>query len=114
MVWFLLVKHYTVIRADVTLKEATVAKKERMVVPGNRLVEAIQGLVRRGDSRKVCIVNEEKHLLDIPLTTGDPASPANAIEAPVLAAIRAFGSLVSECTIEIEKIPKPRTETTKP
>lgn len=83
------------------------AKKERMVVKGNRLAEAVKELVSRGDSRKVCILNEEKHLLDIPLTTKDPASPANALEAPVLAAIRALGSLLNECTVEAEKIDKP-------
>jgi hypothetical protein len=79
------------------------AKKERIVVKGNRLVETIRQLVNRGDARKVCLINEEKHLLDIPISTEDPASPANAIAAPVLAAIRAFGSLVNECTVEVEK-----------
>ncbi len=89
------------------------AKKERLVVPGNRLAETIQQLVRRGDSRKVCILNEEKHLLDIPLTVKDPAAPANALEAPVLAAIRAVGSLLNECTVEVEKAPQSRTNTTE-
>jgi hypothetical protein len=82
------------------------AKKERMVVKGNRLVYTIKELVSRGDSRRVCILNEEKHLLDIPLTTKDPASPANMLEAPVLAAIRALGSLLNECTVEVEKVEK--------
>ncbi len=84
------------------------AKKERVVVPGNRLVEAVRELVSRGDARRVCILNEEKHLLDIPLTTKDPFSPANAIEAPVLAAIRAVGSLLNECTVEVERVEKPK------
>jgi Domain of unknown function (DUF4342) len=84
------------------------AKKERMVVPGNRLADTIQDLARRGDSRKVCILNEEKHLLDIPLTVKDPAAPATILEAPVLAAIRAIGSLLNECTVEVEKVRKPR------
>ena len=79
------------------------AKKERTVVKGNRLVEAVKEIASRGDARRICLINEEKHLLDIPLTTKDPASPANAIEAPVLAAIRAFGSLINECVVEVEK-----------
>ncbi len=82
--------------------------KEKVVVKGNRLAGTVKELVSRGDSRRVCLVNEEKHLLDIPLTTRDPASPANIIEAPVLAAIRAFGSLVNECTVEVEKVAKPK------
>jgi hypothetical protein len=85
-------------------KESAMAKKERVKVKGNRLVDTITELVRRGDSRRVCILNEEKHLLDIPLTTKDPASPANMLEAPVLAAIRAVGSLLNECTVEVEKV----------
>jgi hypothetical protein len=84
------------------------AKKERTVVKGNKLAEAVRELVSRGDARQVCLINEEKHLLDIPISTEDPASPANAIAAPVLAAIRAFGSLVNECTVEVEKIEKPK------
>jgi Domain of unknown function (DUF4342) len=79
------------------------AKKERTIVKGNRLVEAVKEIASRGDARRICLINEEKHLLDIPLTTQDPASPANAIEAPVLAAIRAFGSLINECIVEVEK-----------
>ena len=91
------------------------AKKERMMVPGSRLAEAVGELVRRGDTRRVCIVNEEKHLLDIPISTADPASPANALAAPVLAAIRAFGSLVNECTLEVEKTGKtPQLKTKTP
>ena len=80
------------------------AQTERMVVKGNRLVGTVKQLASRGDARRVCLLNEEKHLLDIPLTTEDPASPANALAAPVLAAIRAFGSLVNECTVEVEKV----------
>jgi hypothetical protein len=84
------------------------AQTERMVVKGNRLVETVKQLASRGDARRVCLLNEEKHLLDIPLTTEDPASPANALAAPVLAAIRAFGSLVNECTVEVEKVEEPK------
>ncbi len=84
------------------------AKKERTVVKGNRLAEAVRELVNRGDARRVCLISEEKHLLDIPVSTEDPASPANAIAAPVLAAIRAFGSLVNECVVEVEREEKPK------
>jgi hypothetical protein len=83
------------------------AKKERTVVKGNRLVEAIRELTSRGDARKVCLINEEKHLLDIPISTEDPSSPAGVLAAPVLAAIRAFGSLINECTVEVERVEKP-------
>ena len=63
--------------------------------------------------RRICILNEERHLLDIPISTEDPASVANALEAPILAAIRAVGSLLNECTVEVEKTdetPRPPEE----
>jgi hypothetical protein len=90
------------------IQERVMAKKERVVVKGNRLVEAIRELISRGDARRVCVLNEEKHLLDIPITTTDPASPANALEAPVLAAIRTLGSLLNECTVEVERAKRPK------
>ena len=89
------------------------ASKERVTVPGNRLVETVKELMHRKDSRRICILNEERHLLDIPISTEDPASVANALEAPILAAIRAVGSLLNECTVEVEKTdetPRPPEE----
>jgi hypothetical protein len=82
--------------------EDSMAKKEKIKVPGNRLVETVQELANRPDARRICILNEEKHLLDIPISTKDPASVANVLEAPVLAAIRAVASLLDECTVEVE------------
>ena len=76
--------------------------RRRLTVAGNRLVHTVQELVGRGDVRRVCILDEEKSLLEIPVTLGDPASPATMLKVPVLAAIRAFGTLVDECTVEVE------------
>jgi len=80
-------------------------EKEKIKVRGKNLVETVKELVSRKDTRKLCLYNEEKHLLDVPLNIGDPASPVTMLEAPVLAAIRAFSTLVNECTIEVEKNP---------
>lgn len=78
-------------------------EKERIKVRGKNLVETVKELLNRRDARRLCLYNEEKHLLDVPLNIGDPASPVTMLEAPVLAALRAFGTLVNECTIEVEK-----------
>jgi hypothetical protein len=76
--------------------------KSRMKIPGTRLVHQIQQLIARGDVRRVCIIDEENSLLEIPLSVGDPVSPAAVLKAPVLAAIKAYGALVNECTVEVE------------
>ncbi len=78
------------------------AEKERIKVRGNRLVETVKGLAARRDTRRLCLLNEEKRLLEIPVRIADPLSPAAVLEAPVLAAIKAFATLVSECTVEVE------------
>lgn len=86
------------------------ANKEKIKVPGKNLVETVKELVSRGDSRQLCLFNEEKHLLDVPLAIGDPAAPVTMLEAPVLAAIAAFSTLVNECTIEVEKTDGPKSK----
>jgi hypothetical protein len=85
-------------------KEVHVSDKERVTVSGKNLVETVKQLVSRGDARKVCLIQEERHLLDIPLAVGDPAAPATVLAAPVMAALAAFATLVNECTIEVEKV----------
>ena len=81
--------------------------RERFRIAGNKLAHTIQQLALRGDVRRVCIIEEESSILEIPMTLGDPAAPANILKAPILAAIRAYGTLVNECTVEIEKEDKP-------
>ena len=76
--------------------------KRRFTVSGNRLVGAIEGLVQEGNVRRVCLLVEERSILEVPLNVGDPAAPATMPRAPVLAAIRAYATLVNECTVEVE------------
>ena len=79
-------------------------EKDRFTVAGRDLVETVKRLILSGDSRRVCLIHEQKRLLEIPATVGDPASPAAVLAAPVLAALNAFASLVTECTVEVEKV----------
>ena len=76
--------------------------KNRFTVAGKDLVERVKQLTGSGDTRRVCLIHEEKRLLEIPLAVGDPASPANVLASPVLAALNAFATLVTECTVEVE------------
>jgi len=78
--------------------------KERFTVAGNNLVEKVKELIHQGNVRRVRLIHEEKALIDIPLTVGAPAAAAVVLAAPVLAAVAAIAGLVTECTIEIEKM----------
>ena len=80
--------------------------KEKFTVSGSQLVDKVKQLIREGNIRRVRIIHKEKTVFEIPLTIGAPATVAVILAAPVLAALGAFAALVTECTIEVEKIEK--------
>ncbi len=79
---------------------------EKFTVSGSQLVEKIKQLIHEGNIRKVRLIHKEKTIFEIPLTIGAPAAAAVVLAAPLLAALGAFAALVTECTIEVEKIEK--------
>ncbi len=81
--------------------------KEKFTVSGSQLVDKVKQLIHEGNIRRVRIIHKEKTVFEIPLTIGAPAAAIGILVAPVLAALGAFAALVTECTIEVEKIEKP-------
>ncbi len=77
---------------------------EKFTVSGSQLVEKVKQLIREGNIRKVRVLHEGRTVLEIPLSVGAPAAAIGIMVAPVLAALGAFAALVTECTIEVEKI----------
>ncbi|HEX73880.1 MAG TPA: DUF4342 domain-containing protein [Dehalococcoidia bacterium] len=77
---------------------------ERFTVSGDKLVEKIKQLLHEGSIRRVRLLHEGRTVIEIPLTIGAPAAAIGIMAAPVLAALGAFAALVTECTIEVEKI----------
>ncbi len=80
--------------------------KESFTISGEQILEKIKELIRQGNIRRVRLIHKGRVLLDIPLTVGAPVAAAAVLAAPVLAAIGAFAALVSECTIEVERVPE--------
>ncbi len=79
---------------------------EKFTVSGSQLVDKIKQLIHEGNIRRVRIIHEDKVVLEIPLSVGAPAVAITIMAAPILAAVGAFAALVTECTIEVEKIEK--------
>jgi len=77
---------------------------EKFTVSGSELVEKIKQLIHEGNIRQVRLIHEGRTVLEIPLSIGAPAAALGIMMAPVLAAVGAFAALVTECTIEVEKI----------
>lgn len=77
---------------------------ERFTVSGDELLTKVKQLIHEGNIRKVRIIHDNKTIIDIPLSIGAPAAAIGILAAPLLAAIGAFAALITECTIEVEKM----------
>jgi hypothetical protein len=80
--------------------------EEKFTVSGDKLVEKVKQLIHEGNIRRVRVIHQGRTVLEIPLSVGAPAAAIGIMAAPVLAALGAFAALVTECTIEVEKIEK--------
>jgi hypothetical protein len=82
------------------------ATKEKFTVSGDQLVGKVKKVIQEGNIRRVRIRHKNKTLIDIPLTVGAPVAAVGIVAMPVLAAIGALAALLSEATIEVEKVEK--------
>ena len=82
---------------------------EKFTVSGSELVDKVKQLIHEGNIRRVRVIHQGRTVLEIPLSVGAPAAALGIMLAPVLAALGAFAALVTECTIEVEKIEEPKT-----
>jgi hypothetical protein len=85
------------------------AKSEKYTVSGDEVLEKVRQLIHEGNIRRVRLIHEGKTIIEIPLTIGAPVAVVTIMAAPLLAAIGAFAALVTECTIEVEKIDEKKT-----
>jgi hypothetical protein len=77
------------------------------------VIEKIKELIHQGNIRRVRLIHKGRPLIDIPLTVGVGVTAVTALAAPVLAALGAIAALVTECTIEVERVGNMPGETGK-
>ena len=80
------------------------AETERFNVSGNQILDKVKQLIHEGNIRRVRLLHDERTIIEIPLSVGAPVAVVGILAAPLLAAIGAFAALVTECTIEVEKV----------
>jgi hypothetical protein len=80
------------------------AKTEKFTINGDKVVEKINQLIHEGNIRRVRIIHDKRTVIEIPLSVGAPVAAVTIMVAPLLAAVGAFAALVTECTLEVEKI----------
>jgi hypothetical protein len=83
---------------------------EKYTISGDELVAKVKQLIHEGNIRRVRVLQGGRVILEVPLSVGAPAAAVGIMIAPVLAALGAFAALVTECTIEVEKIEEKKTE----
>ncbi len=91
--------NWDVVEALVKLEQDNRSAKEEIFVRGSELVEKVKELIRKGNVSKIRVKQEDKVLVEVPVTAG----VVGALVAPQLAIIGAVAALVSRCTVEIER-----------
>ena len=83
---------------------------EETKVKGSQLVDKVRALLAEGNARRVSIKREGRVLMEFPLSVGVGGAAAAVAFSPVLAAIGAFASLVSDVDVRIERMPEKTPE----
>ena len=73
---------------------------ETIKVEGGQLIDRVKQLIHEGNVRRVIIKQGEHTVVEFPLTVG----VVGVLLAPALAALGAIAALITECTIEVERI----------
>ena len=81
---------------------------EEIEVAGSELIDRIKELVKAGNVRKVILrTQDNKLLLEIPLTAGAVAGGVVVLVAPVLAALGAMAALLVKVKIHVVRTDQP-------
>ena len=84
---------------------------ESIKVESGQLLDRVRHIIREGNVRRIRVRQNGVIVAEFPLTVG----VVGTVFAPVLAAIGAIAALLSECSIEIERVvPAPAAETKEP
>jgi hypothetical protein len=76
-------------------------RQEKYRIAGEKLLSKVKELIKEGNVRRITIKNDEdKTLIEIPLTFG----VVGAAIFPVWAAVGAIAALVTDCSIEVERL----------
>jgi hypothetical protein len=91
--------NWDVVEAIIRLEQEESSRKEEVFVRGNELVEKIKEIVHKGNVTRIKVKQDDKILVEIPVTAG----VVGALLAPQLAIIGAVAALISRCSVEIER-----------
>ena len=73
---------------------------ESFKVAADQLVDAVKKLLHEGNVRRIVIKQDGQSVAEFPVTVG----VVGAVVAPVLAAVGALAAVLTQCTIEVERV----------
>jgi uncharacterized protein DUF4342 len=76
---------------------------------GANILDKLKDLIHEGNVRRVVIQHQGRTVAEFPLSAG----VVGALLAPVLAAVGAIVALLKDCTIQVERGDRERTERTE-
>lgn len=77
--------------------------QEQARVTGETLLATVRKLVHEGNVRRIIVKQDEHTVVELPLTVG----VVSTMLAPMLTAIGAMSALLTDCTIEVERLEPP-------
>src|SRR5579859_7153077 len=73
---------------------------ETIAVEGAQLAEVVKNVIHEGNVRRLIIKQHDETIVELPLTVG----VVGAALAPALAVAGALAALLTNCTIEVERV----------
>ena len=81
---------------------------ESLKAEGTNILDKLKDLIHEGNVRRVVIQHQGRTVAEFPLSAG----VVGALLAPVLAAVGAIVALLKDCSIQVERGDRDRTERT--
>ena len=74
--------------------------RQQVQVIGEHLLTTVKKMIHEGNVRRIIIKQDEHTIAEFPLTIG----VVGVMLAPALAAVGAISALLTNCTIEVERV----------
>jgi len=76
---------------------------ESVKVDGGELLDRVKKIIHEGNVRRIVIKQGQRSVVEFPVTVG----VVGVVVAPILAAVGALAALLTECSIEVERVETP-------
>jgi hypothetical protein len=83
---------------------------ETIKVEGSELLDRVKKLIREGNVRRIVIKQGGKTVAEFPLTVG----VVGTVFAPILAAVGVLAAMLTDCTLEVERVASEASASTPP